>query len=497
MALASMRRRSLASGKQSHRRIAGRLFDSTPMSSPRRWLWFVLPIPIALGLARLRFDVEVLNLLPAGAPVVQGLKTYQQHFANARELILSVRTPDSETTERPAGAIADRLRRKTNLVAEVTWQPPWLEHPAQTAELIAYLWLNQPPEAFGQLTHRLAATNLNALLATARDALATSLSPGDLARLSYDPFGLTSLPEAATGSAPRFGEGQEMFASADGTFRLVFVKAHSELASYRECAQWLQAVRQTVNEAVPPAQQSPDGVAIGYTGRPAFVTEIAGGMERDVTTSVGGTSLFIAMLFWLAHRRWRPMLWLLALLAVILAGTLALGGLIFGTVNVVSMGFAAILLGLAVDYAVVHYQEATAQPDLSLPGIRHAIAPSIFWAALTPTTPFLVLNFARLPGLAQLGSLVAVRSGLSALVMIFAFLPPLFPDRRQPRPKTTETTQAREPKASPPLRPIVTRSVFVGTALLICCASGDRKSTRLNSSHSQISYAVFCLKKKN
>src|SRR2546430_8769704 len=35
-----------------------------------------------------------------------------------------------------------------------------------------------------------------------------------------------------------------------------------------------------------------------------------------------------------------------------------------------------------------------------------------------------------------------------------------------------------------------------------CCALGrtcdtlDRKSTRLNSSHSQISYAVFCLKKK-
>src|SRR2546430_16656371 len=27
-------------------------------------------------------------------------------------------------------------------------------------------------------------------------------------------------------------------------------------------------------------------------------------------------------------------------------------------------------------------------------------------------------------------------------------------------------------------------------------AAGDRKSTRLNSSHSQISYAVFCLKKK-
>src|SRR2546427_2138283 len=28
-------------------------------------------------------------------------------------------------------------------------------------------------------------------------------------------------------------------------------------------------------------------------------------------------------------------------------------------------------------------------------------------------------------------------------------------------------------------------------------SSADRKSTRLNSSHDQISYAVFCLKKKN
>src|SRR2546430_12020117 len=37
------------------------------------------------------------------------------------------------------------------------------------------------------------------------------------------------------------------------------------------------------------------------------------------------------------------------------------------------------------------------------------------------------------------------------------------------------------------------------TAILygVGLALTDRKSTRLNSSHSQISYAVFCLKKKN
>src|SRR3989442_9857219 len=34
-------------------------------------------------------------------------------------------------------------------------------------------------------------------------------------------------------------------------------------------------------------------------------------------------------------------------------------------------------------------------------------------------------------------------------------------------------------------------------AQVVDAAPGDRKSTRLNSSHVRISYAVFCLKKKN
>src|SRR2546430_14383854 len=39
----------------------------------------------------------------------------------------------------------------------------------------------------------------------------------------------------------------------------------------------------------------------------------------------------------------------------------------------------------------------------------------------------------------------------------------------------------------------IRRRPFIG---LISRTRPDRKSTRLNSSHSQISYAVFCLKKK-
>src|SRR5206468_11961626 len=38
---------------------------------------------------------------------------------------------------------------------------------------------------------------------------------------------------------------------------------------------------------------------------------------------------------------------------------------------------------------------------------------------------------------------------------------------------------------------------FYGFKSVDMDSTGDRKSTRLNSSHDQISYAVFCLKKKN
>src|SRR5579864_3890970 len=100
------------------------------MTLPRRvliWLWIVLPVLIALGVARLHFDVEVLDLLPSNNRAVEGLKLYQQHFSNARELIITVRSGTAEQTENAARSIAERLRGQTNLVASATWQPPWLE----------------------------------------------------------------------------------------------------------------------------------------------------------------------------------------------------------------------------------------------------------------------------------------------------------------------------------------------------------------------------------
>src|SRR6266508_5390829 len=49
---------------------------------------------------------------------------------------------------------------------------------------------------------------------------------------------------------------------------------------------------------------------------------------------------------------------------------------------------------------------------------------------------------------------------------------------------------------SGPVVPCCVASPWAATSRSSSCGAGDRKSTRLNSSHVAISYAVFCLKKK-
>jgi predicted RND superfamily exporter protein len=121
----------------------------------------------------------------------------------------------------------------------------------------------------------------------------------------------------------------------------------------------------------------------------------------------------------------------------------------------------------------VHYQEALAHPDLSVPEIRRAIAPSIFWAATTTICAFLVLNFGGLPGLGQLGTLVGVGVALSAFVMIFSFLPPLFPERRKARPPGAAKTGSSATPAmagAPTGHAHNSLPVFVTTAVVILFA---------------------------
>src|SRR5688572_32234182 len=68
-----------------------------------------------------------------------------------------------------------------------------------------------------------------------------------------------------------------------------------------------------------------------------------------------------------------------------------------------------------------------------------------------------------------------------------------------PPPAVAPDTRSATPKPTPPRHgPCENPAAdyVLGAVLVHVTLYADRKSTRLNSSHSQISYAVFCLKKK-
>jgi len=109
-------------------------------------------------------------------------------------------------------------------------------------------------------------------------------------------------------------------------------------------------------------------------------------------------------------------------LGLVFVTTLGLAGWIYGELSIMAAGFAAILIGLAVDYGVLICQEGKlAGHDRR--ALSKATSRSILWAATTTAVVFLALNLSGLPGIAQLGTMVACGIVAGALMMLGIYLP--------------------------------------------------------------------------
>jgi predicted exporter len=339
-----------------------------------------------------------------------------------------------------AGSLAEKLQA-SGLAPRVIWRSPFREDPAELADLVAYLWFNQSPEAFEALSRRFRDDRLGPTLQATLDRMATSLSPREVARLGRDPFGLTNVGD---GAARTLGNGEaELFASADGRFRVLFVPAPLHDPGFWAYRRWVSQIREVVETWRQGAGRG-SGLSVKITGNPAFVAEVGSSLLRDVQLAALGTLMVVALLFWLTYRRWAALVWLVVLLVVALATTVALGAILLGTLHAVSLGFTAILLGLAADYGLILYQDYIVHPGRSLAEHRAAVAPGILWAAVTTAGAFLMLGRSSLPGLNQLGTLVAIGVLVAAGLMLAAFLPPLMA-RDRVRPTAAARTWSQNP----------------------------------------------------
>lgn len=411
----------------------------------RRWavgVGVLTAVFIVVAMARLSLNADVFDLLPTGSRMVEGLRLYQGHFGATRDLIVSVHSSSSELTDKAVESLAADLA-SSGLTSQVFWRDPFHD-PEDLGELVAYLWFNQPPADFAHMAERFRDGNRERVLEETLDRMTTSMRPDVVARLARDPYRLLDVVDRISSQFSSGLEGNP-FASADGRFRILMVEPPVQDTSFWVQRRWVRQVT-AFTTRWHRGFASDDPITIGITGNPAFVSELGTGLLNDIVQSAIGTLLLVAGLFWLAHRRWVPLLWLVALLILIMSATVVIGEAVLGTIQTVSLGFAAILAGLAADYGLILYQELVVHPHRGVSDHRREVAPSILWSAITTAVAFFLIGRSSLPGLTQLGVLVGAGILIAAATMLVAYLPPLLSVRPSP-------ADAPPPAASTPTGP--------------------------------------------
>ena len=370
-----------------------------------------------IGISRLSYNVEILDLLPRGMPGVEGTVLFQEVYDRPDQLIVTVKGDTAVAADEAVEALVAALGKAPGLVRGVRYKPSWESHPEDMLELVAYSWLNAPPDKVKTLQASLSPSEIGKTLKQRLGRLASSMDPMAVAIESNDALGLTQAMRSGLDSATMEGLGGGGFANEDGTFRVLYLDAAKPMSGYRETSAWMDQIKAMVTAAVKP------GVQIGYTGSPAFQAEIGTGMEGDMQQSVSGITFVVAFLFWLLHRRIKPLFFIL--LSMLATGFITLGvaGLMFGSLNVMSMGFAAILMGMIEDFGVLGLNDAMNNPGDPFKTIHRRMFPSIWWSAVTSAAVFGALGLSTLPGIAQMGILTGLGILIGAGVMLYGFLP--------------------------------------------------------------------------
>jgi hypothetical protein len=167
---------------------------------------------------------------------------------------------------------------------------------------------------------------------------------------------------------------------------------------------------------------------VRITGSVALSDEEFATVAQGMAAAVIGSTLLIALWLFLAVRSWRLIVPILATLLLGLALTVGFAALAVGTLNLVSVAFAVLFVGIAVDFSIqfcVRYRAArlaTPEPATALAATAWQVGPQILVAAVATAAGFLAFVPTAFAGVAELG-LIAGVGMLIAFLCTLLFLP--------------------------------------------------------------------------
>lgn len=388
---------------------------------------FIAALSLYVLVTRLTLDTEVLNLLPGKFESVQGLKVYNSEFAQTRELTFALvcQPNDVDKLEEFAPTFAERLRQQpwnTRVLGGSPMESPEAIHDLQA--IAVPLLLNLDPAAFAATVAVLQPEKLQARLARLHQEIEAG-SPRPEFELQLDPLGVIA-PALKPFAGNAALEQDQPLTSADRTARIFLAVTNQPSISAFDC----QALMKMVNAFRARASEGWEGAApleVLVTGRSAYVAEISLSMRHDIVVTLLGSILLVGGVFYVGFHRWLPLVGMGFSLLLCCLVALAAGLLIFGELNMVTIGMCAILIGLGVDFAILifgRYQQARNEGFAHTPAIEEAVAKlgrAIFFGALTTAVGFLALLLAGSGGFTQLGVLIAIGILVAALLMTSVF----------------------------------------------------------------------------
>ena len=393
------------------------------------WLrWIVLLGVLAFcvaGWSRLHFETDVSSTLPPNEPSSDALRLIRKNFVEEQRVVIVLENTDGVFEEDAADLAA--VLEKALPEAKVEYRSAWDTDPEEAAASIASLWSHADPEKVAQFVDLLSSDEkVQEQLATAKETISGSMDVELVERTAYDPLGFLNLPDLR-----QLSESEFAYASEDEALRLLFVENKDLGKSYKVQAEWVARIR----EALP--DWSEDGFSIQLTGAPIYAAETGSGIKKDMGGTVTVTAVLVGLLFFLMQRDWRQLLLVGGILVVTFGLAFGLSGWLLGSLNLVSAGFAAILLGLVIDYTMVLAREA--EEGISEKELRGKLLPGIGWAAATTCLVFGTLGLSSFTVVRELGGLVVI--GLLTGAGISLWLAPLFLTRwKLPKKKTSGWT---------------------------------------------------------
>jgi uncharacterized protein len=210
-----------------------------------------------------------------------------------------------------------------------------------------------------------------------------------------------------------------------GPYKFVLVQPKLDRASIEPGGVASRAIREAATEL----EFVKSGEArMRITGNVALADEEFASVAEGAVTGLIGSILLISLWLFLAVHSWRLIIPILLTLGLGLMLTLLFAATAVGTLNLVSVGFGILFVGIAVDFAIqfcVRYREnrhAHPDPAAAMAETARRVGGQILVAAAATSAGFLAFVPTDFLGVAQLG-LIAGVGMLIAFVCTMTFLP--------------------------------------------------------------------------